>query len=283
MSTEPIENANRLIQNIIDAQENIICVFKDAELILANKAFNTFFYVNSLEQYTQEFGPFVNNFVPHNSYFHSEKVKEGEMWLDAIAQIGDKDRIVSMLNTNYEPRAFSVGVDNSLLGYSVLTLCDISQHLIKRIMIENNVSIDEKSGAYNKEYFLHTSDSFHDAAAFNEKSIGITMIEIDKNEESGFLATVVTCIKNRIRQDDMLVKYSENVLLLAYLVDNEENALQLSRKLGSISQEESCKGLSFKMSVALVQEQEKIGRAVIRANASLAELDKKEIRLFRAT
>ena len=280
MSTEPVKDANRLIQNIIDAQENIICIFEDAELILVNKAFNTFFSVNSLEQYTQEFGPFVNNFVPHNSYFHNEKVKEGEKWIEVIEQIEEKDRIVSMLNANYEPRAFSVGVDSSLSGYSVLTLSDISQDLIKRIMIENNVSIDEKSGAYNKEYFLHTSESFHDAAVFNEKSIGITMIEIDENGESGFLAKVVSCIKNRIRQDDMLVKYSESVLLLTYLVDSKENALQLSKKLSSVSQEESCKGLSIKMTVTLVQEQEKIGRAVTRSNALLAELEKKEIRLF---
>lgn len=222
----------------------------------------------------------MNNFVPHNSYFHSEKVKEGETWLEVIEQIEEKDRIVSMLNANYEPRAFSVGVDSSLPGYSVLMLSDISQHLIKRIMIENNVSIDEKSGAYNKEYFLHTSDSFHDAAIFNEKSNGITMIEIDANEESDFLARVVSCIKSRIRQDDILVKYSDSVLLLAYLVNSKENAMQLSKKLGSISQEESCKGLSIKMSVTLVQEQEKIGRAVTRANASLAELGEKEVRLF---
>ena len=280
MSTEPVKDANRLIQNIIDAQENIICIFEDAELILVNKAFNTFFSVNSLEQYTQEFGPFVNNFVPHNSYFHNEKVKEGEKWIEVIEQIEEKDRIVSMLNANYEPRAFSVGVDSSLSGYSVLTLSDISQDLIKRIMIENNVSIDEKSGAYNKEYFLHTSESFHDAAVFNEKSIGITMIEIDENGESGFLAKVVSCIKNRIRPDDMLVKYSESVLLLTYLVDSKENALQLSKKLSSVSQEESFKGLSIKMTVTLVQEQEKIGRAVTRSNALLAELEKKEIRLF---
>lgn len=280
MSTEPTKYDKQLIQNIIDAQENIICIFEDAELILANKAFNTFFSVNSLEQYTQEFGPFVNNFVPHNSYFHSEKVKEGEKWIEVIEQIVEKERIVSMLNTNYEPRAFSVGVDSSLPGYSVLTLSDISQDLIKRIMIENNVSIDEKSGAYNKEYFLHTSESFHDAAVFNEKSIGITMIEIDENEESGFLAKVVSCIKNRIRQDDMLVKYSESVLLLTYLVDSKENALQLSKKLSSVGSEEPCKGLSIKMSVTLVQEQEKIGRAITRANALLAGLGEKEIRLF---
>ena len=280
MRTASIEDVYGLLQNIIDAQENIICIFKDAELILSNKAFNTFFTVHSLEQYNQEFGPFVNNFVPHSSYFHSEKVKEGEEWLDAIVQIEEKDRIVSMLNANYEPRAFSLGVDSSIPHYSVLSLSDISQNLIKRIMIENNVSIDEKSGAYNKEYFMHTSDSFHDAAVFNEKSIGITMIEIDEDEENGFLAKLVSCIKSKIRQDDMLVKYSENILLLAYLVDNKENALQLSKKLGSISNEESCRGLNFKMSVTLVQENEKIGRTVTRTKASLAELAEKEIRLF---
>ncbi len=282
MYEHPIKEANRLIQNIINAQENIVCIFSADALILANKAFNDFFAVNSLEQYFQEFGPFVNNFVPHNSYFHAEKVKEGEAWLDVVLTLEDKDRIVSMLNTNYEPRAFSVSADNSLEEYTVLTLTDISKDLIKRIMIENNVSIDEKSGAYNKEYFLHTSESFLDAAAFNEKLIAIAMIEINavQNEKNDFLAHAVSLIKSRIRQDDMLVKYSDNVLLLACLVDNEENALQFSKKLHGISQETSCKDLSLKLSVTLVQKNEKISKAIARANTSLLELGENEIKFI---
>jgi hypothetical protein len=44
-------------------------------------------------------------------------------------------------------------------------------------MIENDVSIDKESGAYDKDYFLHTSKSFQNAAEFNKKPIAMTMIE----------------------------------------------------------------------------------------------------------
>ena len=61
-------------------------------------------------------------------------------------------------------------------------------------MIENDVSIDKKSGAYNKEYFLHTSEILQDGARFNEKEIGLTLINIiDADNE--VLADLVSKIK----------------------------------------------------------------------------------------
>ena len=61
-------------------------------------------------------------------------------------------------------------------------------------MIENDVSIDKKSGAYNKEYFLHTSEILQDGAWFNEKEIGLTLINIiDADNE--VLADLVSKIK----------------------------------------------------------------------------------------
>ena len=83
-----------------------------------------------------------------------------------------------MFNTFHEPRAFGVAIDSSHPDYTVLTLTDISATLIKRIMIENDVSVD-KRGAYNKEYFLHTSEILQDGARFNEKEIGLTLINLE--------------------------------------------------------------------------------------------------------
>lgn len=138
-----------IMRAIADAQKDLVAVFREKELVLVNKAFEKFFAVASLEQYKQEFGPFVRNFVPHPSYFHGENLEKGASWIDAILELNASERLVSMVTPTYEPRAFSVAIQK-VEEYAVVTFSDITQTLIKRIMIENNTSIDVKSGAYSK-------------------------------------------------------------------------------------------------------------------------------------
>jgi len=268
-----------LIQSIVDAVEELIVIIEDTRPILMNKACCDFFGVNSIEEYSQNFGAFCNNLVPHPAYFNMNKVPEGKTWIEALAQLDEKDKIVSMLNTFHEPRAFSVKIDNSHPSYTVLSLNDISANLIKRIMIENDVSIDKKSGAYNKDYFLHTAEIMQDGAAYNEKEIGLTMIKVPQNQEST-LSSLVKEIKKEIRQTDMLVKWTSSTLLLAYLIDKEDNAVVLSRKLQDLVLKERSEGREFNLSVTLVRKKEKLATAIKRLSEALEEENLNKLKLI---
>ncbi|MBE0513991.1 hypothetical protein [Sulfurimonas sp.] len=218
-----------IIQSIIDSQKDLIVVFQESTPVLINKAFKKFFAVSSLDDYKEEFGPFVNNFVPHPSYFHGEKVAKGSSWVDAISELPEMDRIVSMMTATYEPHAFLVKVQN-IEEYVIAVFEDITQTLIKRIMIENNASIDKQSGAYAKNYFLQIAQSYQDAATFNKKIISAILIKSEAKEASE-LPELVKHFKSIIRQDDMLIRWGEDSFLLIYLVDNLTNAQKMMDKV----------------------------------------------------
>jgi len=269
-----IKNAYTLIQNIVDTQENLVVVIENETPILINKAFTTFFGVSSFEQYSNDFGSFINNFVPHPSYFHVDKVQEGETWVEALIKLDDKDKIVSMLSVNHEPRAFSVKIDDGHEAYTVISLEDISANLIKRIMIENDMNIDEKTGAYTKDYFLHTAEILQDGAAYNEKDIGISLVHIfDANTED--LIRASQAIKGVIRQNDMLVKYSANTLLLAYLIDTKDNAILFTRKIQNLMKSGNSSAV-----IDIVAKNEKIPRAIERLKTSLDSLSENEMKIL---
>lgn len=237
---------------------SLIVVFKDNEPILTNSAFNAFFSVPSFEKYKSDFGPFIENFVPHPSYFHKEKIEEGDDWFEAILKLEESQRVVSMMTPSYEPHAFSVMIDKGSDGYSVATFTDITQTLIKRIMIENNVSIDKRSGAYDKKYFLQITQSYEDAAAFNEKIIGITEISLlsDNELEQKDIELFVEHSKLIIRQDDMLVRWDRSKFLLVYLVDDELKAKQVTQKIKNMLDAEIISKLKYSLSsVAQTQEE----------------------------
>lgn len=232
--TEPI--SLELLKSIIDMQKDFIIVFKDNETILTNKSFNTFFGVASFEQYKSDFGPFIENFVPHPSYFHKDKIEGDDSWFESIEKLEETDKIVSMMSSHHEPHAFSVTIKSSDESYVVATFTDITQTLIKRIMIENNVSMDRRSGAYDKKYFIHIAQSYEDAAVFNEKIIAFIDINLEEGEEpeQEQLKDFVQEIKYQIRQDDMLVRWGKDRFLLAFLVDDAEKAKQVERKIASM-------------------------------------------------
>ncbi|MDF1879864.1 hypothetical protein JHD50_00875 [Sulfurimonas sp. MAG313] len=267
-----IQNPYALIQAIVDVQSSLIVIIEDEKPILMNLAFRKFFGVSSFEQYQKDFGSFINNFVPHPSYFHSGKVKEAETWIESLSLLSNEDKIVSMLSINHDPRAFSVHLDSSHESYTVLSLEDISANLIKRIMTDNEMNLDKASGAFTKEYFLHTSELLQDAASYNEKEIGITMIHLFDEEN---LVSSVAEIKKVIRQTDILVKWSYTTIVLAYMVDNKDNALLLTKKVQALLKHGSSGAI-----VSLVNKKNKIHGSINTMHSHLDELNENEIKML---
>ena len=263
------ENCFALVKTVIDSKKDLTVVFKNDEPVLSNAAFNSFFNVSSFEEYKSNYGPFVDNFVPHPSYFNKEKIDKDEFWFETILKLQEIDRVVSMMSSTFEPCAFSVDVKDSLEDYKIISFEDITQSLIKRIMIENNASIDKKSGAYDKQYFQQVMQSYEDAATFNEKIIGAISIELvhvdeDVKIEIENLKLFVENFKRSIRQDDMLVHWSDSKFVLVYLVDDKSNAAQVVDKIQEVTNKNSVSGLRYKFSSASQNEDETISKLLKR-------------------
>ena len=247
-----------LAKTIADMQKEFVVVFEGEEILLTNSAFNKFFGVHSTEEYKNNFGEFVNNFVPHPSYFNAQKITENESWFESILKLPEQDRVVSILSQSYEPCAFSVAIDESLENLKIVTLTDITQSLIKRIMIENNASIDAKTGAYTKQYFLQIKQSFEEASQFNEKIIGLLMINILDELDTKGAESFVSLLKKYTRRDDMIVKWAKDKFLLAYLVDDIQKSQQVHNKIQDVLKNTGINSLAFELSNTHQKKSEKI-------------------------
>lgn len=276
---------SQLFSSAIDTQKDLVVLMYKHTPILFNKAFQNFAGVSSVKEFLREFGSLHDRFVPHNSYFHSGKTDNPDEWTLALMELPEHDRIVSMFNSRTEPYAFSVGVDNCVNDYEIITFTDISQDFIKRIMIENDVNIDKESGAYDKEYFIHTSKSFNDAAEFNQKEIGITMIELmsTDHEAEQFLRDFTASIKSNIRQSDMLVRWDKKTFLLAYLANSAGDVIAFSQKLLFVMRQEPFERLntiSMRMGATIQNNEEDITVIIKRAQTALEESNNMQVTLL---
>ena len=267
---------SKLFQSAIDTQTNLIILIHHNTPVLFNKAFQNFTGIPTVKMFLREFGSLLNRFVPHDAYFHAGKAENPDNWTDSLLNLPEEDRVVSMINYRAEPYAFSVTLDRPVEEYTIVSFTDISQDLIKRIMIENDVSINKESGAFNKDYFIHTSKSFQNAAEFNKKAIGITMIELmsSDNEAHKYLHDFTSSIKCNIRQSDMLVRWDKKIFLLAYLVESPENAMKFSRKLLTVMSEdlfENLKTISMRLGTSVQINDEEIDEIITRSETALRQ------------
>lgn len=224
-----------LISAVADTIKDFVVIFEGDALLFSNAAFNTFFGVSSAKAFHAQYGSIVDRFVPHPSYFNAHKIPQGQSWFEAIGNLEEADRVVSFLSQTHDPHAFSVTLNDAVEEYKVLTFKDITQSLIKRILIENKMNIDASSGAYTKQYFLHVKQSIEDAARFNEKHIGLTRIRVAAADFDP--AALVQLLKRHTRDDDMIVSWQEDAFLVAYLVEDGEKAQAVEEKLRRVANE----------------------------------------------
>lgn len=260
------ETSLSLIQSIVDSQKDLIVIFSDDKEILINKAFRKFVGASSMEEYREDFGSFVNNFVPHPSYFNADFIQYGESWFDAILRKPKLEQIVSMMNVSHEPHAFAVEIDTNTPEYIIVNFNDITQSLIKRIMIENERSIDKNSGAYAKDYFLQVAKSYQEAAIFNEKIIGVISINTSHDEVNTPIKFVES-LKSITRQDDMIVRWGSDAFLIVFLVESELNAVLMLKKLEAMMQKEREDSSWFDLSLSTQKDAENIESVVKRASS----------------
>lgn len=254
-----------LFCSAINAQKELVVLLYKNDIVLFNKAFVDFTKINSPKEFLREYSSIFNRFVPYDSYFHSGKIENLALWVDEFIKLPQEEKIVSMLDYKTEAYAFTLDVQIPVLDYTLLIFTDISQDLIKRIMVENDTSIDKESLAYDKKYFIYTSKSFYDTAIFNKKIIGITIIELITQDtiDEKTLKDFVVDIKGIIRKSDMLVRWEEKQFLLACFVDSAENSEKINEKLRKESHYE------IRLGTAIQENREEISRIVENAESML--------------
>ena len=261
-----------LVQAVIDSQKDLVVLFYKEEPVLINRAFKSFVGTSSLEEYKKESISFVDNFVHHPSYFHSQKMESNENWYDAILKLPEIERVVSMMSSNYEPYAFSVNIAK-VQEYTIATFTDITQTLIKRIMIEDHSNMDAKSGAYSKKYFIQIAQSYQDVADFNKKTVAIITIKAVKTDDyrgyddESTIRQLTDHFKGITRQDDMLIRWNDDTFLLIYLADNPTNAKMMLEKLYNISKENKVNGISCSFELVVQKEKESVEELIQRADS----------------
>ncbi len=147
------ESQNRILQNIINNDANLIAITKGENLTYANKTFLDFYSVNNVDEFVKRYKGLFNTFVRSKDYLHKGVLKEGETFIEHILKSTDIQRIASVMDgSSFEPKIFYIKL--SILDEKQNTylwnFTDVTEMTLEKINIKHKIYFDKLTGVHNR-------------------------------------------------------------------------------------------------------------------------------------
>ncbi len=154
-SRESIEQKHKLLDDILNATDNIMFITNFKKVMYSNDRFKNLFSIKQtkeLNESTQH--NILNIFVNASGYLHTGLLKKDEDFSSLIKRTPEDERVVSILDRHLEPKAFKMSLSqtNNENEYLV-TLSDITKLKEKQIITEKKAYIDGLTKVYNRNKF----------------------------------------------------------------------------------------------------------------------------------
>ncbi len=147
------ESQNKILQNIINNDANLIAITKGEKITYANKTFLDFYSVDSVEEFVKKYKGLFNTFVRSKDYLHEGRLKEGETFIEHILKSNDIQRVASVMDSaSFEPKIFYIKL--SILDASQDTylwnFTDVTEMTMEKINIRHKIYFDKLTGVHNR-------------------------------------------------------------------------------------------------------------------------------------
>jgi len=213
------------LKKFIDIQDSIVILTDGNKLNFANKKFFDFFEYNNIEDFNEDYSCICNRFNRSDGFFTSSDIKTGEStWIDSILNLSGRQRVVSMADSHSINYAFIVSINSYDKDNYVVNFSDISDSMVEKLQLKNQVIHDELTGSYNRAYFKTNISHLIEDNMNNDLKTGVIFFDIDyfKNINDTYghkvgddvLKSVVEVVTKHIRHNDKLIRWGGEEFLV---------------------------------------------------------------------
>lgn len=145
-----------LIQEIVEFQDNMTMVFdENCTPIFANKSFLELLNVYNIEEINAKYDDFESIMIENDEYFYPKKINNGKNWLENLASLDEKHRIVAFLDINtFLPEAYLVNLAyNEISKHWICNFSRITQMAVEKSIYKHKAYTDELTQINNRAKF----------------------------------------------------------------------------------------------------------------------------------
>jgi diguanylate cyclase (GGDEF)-like protein/PAS domain S-box-containing protein len=241
----PQKMAYEKLKRFIDSQESIVVLSDGTKLLFANHKFFGFIGSRDLDEFLSAYNCICDHFKPDRGFFSLDMVPENENWIETLLKMPQKDRLVAIDSFKGVEHIFSVSINAFEDGNYIITFNDISDTILEKIKLQNNIVRDTLTGAFNRFFFDTSYKTLIREFRDSERETGVVIFDIDHfkviNDTYGHnvgdvvLKELVARTKARIRKDeDILIRWGGEEFLLILPVNNIDGLYKLAESIRMI-------------------------------------------------
>jgi diguanylate cyclase (GGDEF)-like protein len=242
ISSELYDLEIKIIQNVINQQQNIIFVADKSQIFISNQKFNDFFDAKHLYEFHDKFTNIENTFVAHQTFFTKDETSDD--WISDIEKLYVTNRIISIVDRkDFEPKVFLVKLNKIFSDETkyIITFEDISDTKLESSHKYFNITHDCLTKIYNKSFFMDSLNLSLNQTKRYSSVFSLIMLNIDNltdtNDKFGFLkgdeiiSAIAKNIKKNIRTCDIFAKFNDETFAILLPETNMTKAELLAENL----------------------------------------------------
>jgi two-component system cell cycle response regulator len=217
-----LENERNFVQNILDAQENILVVMDKKSIVKVNKGFLDFFNIANKEMFIERYGSLASTFLAKDGCFIPEGSSKDNLVDSLETALKKAQQIVAIEDPKSQSiDFFSIDV-NAFNDYYLLSLTNITELNEASNAFKYSAFHDSLTGVYNRQRL----NIFLSAKIRSQETFAFVMLDIDHfksiNDTYGHLVgdeilkELATLVQKSVRKNDIFARWGgeEFVILL---------------------------------------------------------------------
>lgn len=234
--TKEIASTQHLLQNILDAEPNLLILTDETQIIYTNKTVLDFFALRSLEEFKERYVTFGDMFEKVQEEQTQESAGECLDWIECLRKEQRESELKIVMKHEKEKRYFrpevqELDVDGKRLY--LISLAEITKEYKKMAELRSNASIDPLTGLFNRAKFNDVLAKEIAIAQSVSMPLSVIFFDIDHfkavNDTYGHdagdrvLAEVASLVKATLRQGDFVARWGgEEFVVTLQSVESEQ-------------------------------------------------------------
>jgi diguanylate cyclase (GGDEF)-like protein len=239
-----IEEQKEILQNILNAEQNLLIVTDFKEVSFANNSFLDTFEVKNVFEFNKKYEKILSIFLPLPNYLHQGLLNNNQNFYDLINKTDESKRTVTLISVNSDPRAYHINISqikHKNRDSYLISLTDITKMSIEKIYTEKKAYHDGLTGVYNRNKFNELFDYELKRTKRHQYNTSLVILDIDHfkkfNDTYGHLIgdevliSTAKLMHESIRKTDIFARWGGEEFAILLPHTNIEDAKELVENL----------------------------------------------------
>ncbi len=230
------------LENVLDYSGTLFLLTRKTKMVHANKALLEFFALENVEALQKKFHCVMDIFEDEEGYFSTKDIENDDPGCPCISTIKDRDVLgVVIHEPTQQKRVLKLNLSQLPNDTFLISMTDVTEIEQQAKRFEYQANHDKLTGAYNRSYLEYVYQKHLDNFAHENIPCAFILLDIDDfkliNDNYGHLTgdrvliLLSSIITQKIRQDDIFVRWGGEEFLLLLPKTSQENAVKLAEIL----------------------------------------------------